>query len=355
MKSTIKVLYFCAGVKPTTRELAEIARLEKFFAQVLVRRGDSAADASYGSGAEELAAEITAGTTMLAGTKIPSAYSGTTGAITLTIPSVANPDQFAVFPAAVTIDASNADVQQLAAVKAIINPATGLAEMADLAANAMVTYASSDETKATVSATGLVTAVAAGAANITATYQPGTSVTAGAVEADDEIYTKAAHGFQTGDQVRLVSLTGGTGLTAGNDYFFKKLSASTGYLCATLADALAGVPVAVSVDATDVVLALTKGLQVTAIAIEADDDICTKAAHGFDTGDAVKLVSLTGGTGLTAGTTYYVIKLTASTFKLATSLANAIAGTAINVTADSADAVLQAAPVTSVCAVTVAA
>lgn len=53
------------------------------------------------------------------------------------------------------------------------------------------------------------------------------------------------------------------------------------------------------------------------------------------TGDQVQFKVGPGGTlpaPLVAGTTYYVIKLTASTIKLATSLANALAGTAIDIT-----------------------
>lgn len=63
-------------------------------------------------------------------------------------------------------------------------------------------------------------------------------------------------------------------------------------------------------------------------------DICTAAAHGWQTG--VKLqVSNSGGalpSGLLAVTDYFVIKLTADTFKLAESLVLANAGTAVDIT-----------------------
>lgn len=54
-------------------------------------------------------------------------------------------------------------------------------------------------------------------------------------------------------------------------------------------------------------------------------------AHGLYTGEGVYLTT-TGAlpTGLSANTMYYVIELTANTFKLASSYANALAGTAIN-------------------------
>lgn len=65
----------------------------------------------------------------------------------------------------------------------------------------------------------------------------------------------------------------------------------------------------------------------------ATTDICTAAAHGYSTGDRVRVSSgTTLPAGLAAATTYYVIKLTADTFKLAASDALATAGTAVDVT-----------------------
>ncbi len=59
--------------------------------------------------------------------------------------------------------------------------------------------------------------------------------------------------------------------------------------------------------------------------------VITETAHGFVTGQKVTYsdASSTAITGLTDATNYYVIKLTANTFKVATSRANALAGTAI--------------------------
>lgn len=62
-------------------------------------------------------------------------------------------------------------------------------------------------------------------------------------------------------------------------------------------------------------------------------DICTATDHGFSTGDRVRVSSSSAlPSGLAANTTYFVIRLTANTFSLATSDANATAGTAINIT-----------------------
>lgn len=67
---------------------------------------------------------------------------------------------------------------------------------------------------------------------------------------------------------------------------------------------------------------------------DAATDIMTAAASGFTTGLKGQ-ASNSGGalpTGLSGSTDYFVIVVTANTFKLATSLANALAGTAINIT-----------------------
>jgi hypothetical protein len=68
--------------------------------------------------------------------------------------------------------------------------------------------------------------------------------------------------------------------------------------------------------------------------IAATTDICTAVGHKLTTGDPVQ-VSNSGGalpTGLSAATTYWAIVLTLDTFKLADSLAHALAGTAIDIT-----------------------
>lgn len=67
---------------------------------------------------------------------------------------------------------------------------------------------------------------------------------------------------------------------------------------------------------------------------DAATDIITSTAHGFYTGMVVQ-VSTTGAlpTGISGSTDYWVIRVDANTLKLASSLANAQAGTAVNFTA----------------------
>lgn len=67
---------------------------------------------------------------------------------------------------------------------------------------------------------------------------------------------------------------------------------------------------------------------------DATDIITTASAHGLVTGNVLR-VSNSGGalpTGLVGATDYFVILLSTTTFKLASSLANAQAGTAIDIT-----------------------
>ena len=59
-------------------------------------------------------------------------------------------------------------------------------------------------------------------------------------------------------------------------------------------------------------------------------EIFTSNAHGLVDGDAVYFSALTGGTGLTLGTTYYVITATTNTFQLSATFG----GSAVNFTTD---------------------
>lgn len=75
----------------------------------------------------------------------------------------------------------------------------------------------------------------------------------------------------------------------------------------------------------------TAGSNGTALVLATDR--ITISTHGFLTGDPVIFkVGTAVPTGLTSGTTYYVIKVDANTLKLATTNALALAGTAIDIT-----------------------
>lgn len=70
--------------------------------------------------------------------------------------------------------------------------------------------------------------------------------------------------------------------------------------------------------------------------VDTGADTITETSHNLFTGAIVRLTTTgTLPTGLSAGTDYYVIRATANTFKLATTAANADAGTAVDITAAS--------------------
>lgn len=81
---------------------------------------------------------------------------------------------------------------------------------------------------------------------------------------------------------------------------------------------------------------VTMGSQ-TAVTGESDDELFTAAGHGLRVGDTVKFPDLTGGTGLSTGTTYHVIGsgLTANTFRVSTTAGGATVNFSSDVTAGS--------------------
>lgn len=88
----------------------------------------------------------------------------------------------------------------------------------------------------------------------------GAALTSVALEADDEIFTKTSHGLVTGQRVHLTAITGGTGFTQGNYYYVHRLTANTFYLCASVADAVAGTPVAASADGSSITITPNENL-----------------------------------------------------------------------------------------------
>ncbi len=142
-----------------------------------------------------------------------------------------------------------------------------------------------------------------------------------------DIFTAAAHGLVTGDGPFQVSNGGGalpTGLAAVTDYWIIRLTDDTFQLATSVANAILGTALTISTNGT--------GTQTIA------DTVTTRrlAAHGLVTGDGPIQVSTTGGlpAGLLAATDYWIIRLSANTFKLASSLALALAGTALPLTTD---------------------
>lgn len=160
------------------------------------------------------------------------------------------------------------------------------------------------------------------------------------------VITWTAHGLTAG---RMVRFTGGTlpsGVVSGttyyvsatslnvNDFRITDLNGNTILISASSSPTVTGtafygaVPVFQTLS-TDAVEALTSATVTITIATPG---VVTWTGHGFETGQAISFVT-TGAlpTGLSAGTTYYVSAtgLTTDTFQLASSYANAVAGTPV--------------------------
>jgi len=88
-----------------------------------------------------------------------------------------------------------------------------------------------------------------------------------------------------------------------------------------------------SSDTFGVLLAITNSAPVSGTFTCAANDICTKSSHGYLTGLKVTLTTSAADLplNLLTGTDYFVIKIDADTFYLASSLALAQAGTAIDI------------------------
>jgi hypothetical protein len=146
-----------------------------------------------------------------------------------------------------------------------------------------------------------------------------------------DLLTSNAHGLNNGDRVILSSTgTFPAGLNAGV-YFIINRATNTFSLSATFGGTaidITGITFTGILSVESLSATFRKPVSVTF----ASDLLTTTAPHGYITGDVVRVGAATFPTGLDSSTLYYVIYDSATTFKLATSSANATAGTAIDIT-----------------------
>lgn len=79
-----------------------------------------------------------------------------------------------------------------------------------------------------------------------------------------------------------------------------------------------------------------------AVAFTDTGDVVTCAGHGFATGDRVYFSAITSTTGISINTNYYVIYVGVDTFKVASTLALALAGTALALTTNGTGSIVYA-------------
>lgn len=156
------------------------------------------------------------------------------------------------------------------------------------------------------------------------------------VTSDDSIVFASAHGLISGQEIEFTTAdTLPTGLDVSTSYFVIKVDATTIKVAATFADVATVTTVSFDNDGVG-----AHAVAPVAIAFEDSDitdgtDTIADTGHGAVTG-TVGQVTTTGSlpTGITALTNYYVIRVDDNSFRLATSLANALAGTAMPIGAD---------------------
>jgi hypothetical protein len=129
------------------------------------------------------------------------------------------------------------------------------------------------------------------------------------------------------------------------------INITTGFTCATFGATLELQLVSIPILASALTNAATSGklLSLAAVLTAATDTVSTGASgslvgHGLPTGTPVFLTSLATTTGVANNTIYYVIANGLDTFQLATSLANALAGTAIDLLTGDGTAVVNFIP-----------
>lgn len=191
--------------------------------------------------------------------------------------------------------------------------------------------------------TTVATAANAADERVTVTY----TSPAFTLDASTDLLTFASeeNRLKTGDPV-VPSTTGslsGSGLTAGNLYWYIRVSATTAHLASSRAQALAWTPGSPTMPVVNITGAGsgTHTLQPRAVvtANASTDKLTFESDERFIAyGDGVQVFSSEAGSpdgmpgGLTSGTTYYAIKTRPGEMKLATSYDNALAGNAIDIT-----------------------
>ena len=178
-----------------------------------------------------------------------------------------------------------------------------------------------------------------------------TLATSGVDTSTDRI-TLTGHGFVTGD-VLTYDANGGTaiaGLTDAVAYHVIRVDDNTFSLATSASNASGGTAIDItgagnnsqtftsestgttSTVATSAVTISTPTVATTAVSTT--DDSITLSGHGYSTGDVIKYRAQSGTAiaGLTDEVEYFVIRVDANTFKLATTSANATAGTQVDLT-----------------------
>ena len=157
---------------------------------------------------------------------------------------------------------------------------------------------------------------------------PGVAITtAGSGTQYTNAFYKSAHGLSTGDGPAQLTGTLPSGLSTGTNYWIRKVNTDVFQFATSLANATASTPTIVQPTSTTT----SQGsLTIPKINIT-NDTMQSSSAHGLTSGAGPVRFQSTGTLpgGIVAGTDYWYSVVDSTTVKLATSRANAIAGTPV--------------------------
>jgi hypothetical protein len=182
-----------------------------------------------------------------------------------------------------------------------------------------------------------ITSQGTGNHTLTVTTPTAVAVAHTAITVAAKTVTKTAHGLATGMKVQVTSDdTLPTGYTALTDFFVVRTDADTFQLSDTEAHAIAGTNIVDPVNQGAGTHTFTVTAQADAVlaytAVTVGDTTITETTHGMLLGLVGRFTtSTTLPTGLSGGTDYWVIPVTANTFRVASSLVNAQAGTFVDI------------------------
>ena len=145
-------------------------------------------------------------------------------------------------------------------------------------------------------------------------YYVGNVVVSSSVNQSFKLYTTKAAALAGDGSTNIITLSASDG--NANDLFTKTDNVTTG-----------GIFKISSTQSYNISHAVTETAKTVTTVTNATTEITGLTNHGFSTGDAVTYTSSAPATDLTSGETYYIIRMDDNNFKLATTQANAHAGT----------------------------
>lgn len=182
---------------------------------------------------------------------------------------------------------------------------------------------------AKINETALIAAANICDERVSTVYQPAFTVNA---STDELTFAADEAQFEDGDAVEYTTTSGAAGgLASGSVYYFIRTGTDTAKLATTRENALAGV--AIDLTSAGSGTQTLERFHTFTVDITRDRVLFDVAERRLERGDGVRLESTaTLPAGLSTGTTYYVIPVNDTKIQLASSFANAWAGTAINIT-----------------------